>query len=129
MLFVIYRGERDIKYSNVGWIYFSFSIFFFSIFAKYVATIEHELDIWRASLFTYRAFSISIRVWSKNGASKEINFESSSSTSLILSFFIARVADTFDRLKIRNKNSQLEKNFSPFPSKDDYTLSYFLFVH
>lgn len=44
-------------------------------------------------------------------------------------FFIARVADTFDRLKIRNKNSQLEKNFSPFPSKDDYTLSYFLFVH
>lgn len=108
-------------------LFFFFYFFFFSIFAKYVATIEHELDIWRASLFTYRAFSISIRVWSKNGASKEINFESSS--SLILSFFIARVADTFDRLKIRNKNSQLEKNFSPFPSKDDYTLSYFLFVH
>lgn len=34
VLFVIYRGEKDIKYSNVGWIYFSFSIFFFSLYLR-----------------------------------------------------------------------------------------------
>lgn len=76
---------------------FFFPLFFFfsfSIFAKYVATIEHELDIWRAPRIEHPRYPYA---WSKNGASKEINFESSSSLLSYL-FSSARVADTFDRL-------------------------------